>query len=139
MLFYQNALKNFIATKLSANTKGILFDTKLYNDIKPDDSSVNSLISGTYAEETKRYITAMITGINGEYVPIPNLTATNNTVEIVFDLPVDNMTGMPEEDEFESVNYNNTLLAIDEFRSNLLAKYYPLGEGCLRFGGDDSS
>ncbi|NOQ50267.1 MAG: hypothetical protein GQ557_01205 [Mycoplasmataceae bacterium] len=139
MAYYQQALKDFISTKLSENTKNVLFDVKLYNDIKNDDFGNTTNIDNTYKVETKRYVPTMITSINGEYIPIPNLNGTTNNVEIVFDLMTDDLTGLPEADEFTSVNYDNTLLAIDEFKSSLLAQYYPLGTTSLMFGGEDSN
>jgi len=138
MAFYQEVLKDFIAEKLNENTKEIVFNTKLFSDIRDDDFGDTTNVENTFKVETKRYVPTMITRITGEYIPIPNLNGTTNSVEIMFDLAVDNMSGLKEEDEFVSVDYDNTLLAIDEFRANILSKYHPLGTSNLMFGGEDS-
>jgi hypothetical protein len=139
MIYYQKALKNFIDEKLNENTQGILFDVNLYNDIASDDFNVESSIENTYKTEKKRYVPTMITNINGEYIPIPNLNGTSNNVEIIFDLAIDDMTGRDREDEFTTVDYNNTLSAIDEFKNTILANYFPLGNHNLMMGGEDST
>jgi hypothetical protein len=139
MAYYQQSLKTFIDTKLNVNTKNVLFDVKLYNDIDSNDFNVESVVENTYTTEFKRQVPTMITNIQGEYIPIPNLNATNNSVEIIFDLAVDDMTGQENESEFETVDYNNSLLAIDEFKKELLAKYHTLGTTNLMMGGSDSS
>jgi|LGOV01.1.fsa_nt_gb hypothetical protein len=138
MIFYHNALKNFISEKLDDNTEGIKFDTILYNEIADADFEETTLVSDTYSVETKRKVPATIASINGEYISIPNITATNNSIELLFDLAVDDMSASPESAEFLSVQYNNTLLAIDEFRTNILANYFPLGTSYLMFGGSES-
>jgi len=139
MAYYQQSLKTFIDTKLSENTKGVLFDVNLYNDIMGDDFNEEFSVANTYKTEFKRKIPTMITNIQGEYIPIPNLNGTTNSFEIIFDLAVDDVTGMEEESEFEYVDYNNSLLAIDEFKNAILANYFPLGTSSLRMGGIDST
>jgi hypothetical protein len=139
MAFYQKSLKTFFESKLSENTKGVLFDVNLYNDIMGDNFNEQFSIENTYATEFKRKIPTMITNIQGEYIPIPNLNGTSNSLEIIFDLAVDDMTGTERESEFEYVDYNNSLLAIDEFKNSLLANYYPLGTSSLFMGGSDST
>jgi len=139
MAYYQKSLASFIETKLTGNTKNVLFDVNLYNNISSDDFNEESKIENTYKTEFKRKVPTMITNINGEYIPIPNLNGTNNSLEIIFDLAVDDMTGTEKEDEFEYVDYDNTLLAIDEFKNELLANYYPLGVSNLMMGGIDST
>ena len=138
MIYYQKALKTFIDEKLSENTFGVLFDVNLYNDIVGDDFNEESNVDNTYKTEFKRKVPAMITNIQGEYIPIPNLNGTNNSVEIIFDLAIDDMTGTEREEEFSYVDYNDTLSAIDEFKNTLLANYYPLGNSNIMLGGEDS-
>ena len=139
MIYYQKALKNLIDELLTANTHNVLFDVNLYNDIASDDFNEESRIDNTYKTELKRQVPTMITNIQGEYIPIPNLNGTNNNVEIIFDLAIDDMTGTEREDEFATVNYNNTLSAIDEFKNSLLANYFPLGNVNMFMGGEDST
>ena len=138
MLFYQKALANFIASELNENTKGIVFDAVLYNNIGNDDNEVETPITDSYATEITREVPTIISGINGEYIPVPSIDATNNSVELQFNLLVDNLEGLPVEDVGVPADYNNTLLAIDEFRANVLANYFPLGTSNLLFGGEDS-
>lgn len=138
MAFYQQSLATFIRNKLTVNTKNVLFDVNLYNDIMNDDANVEESVENTYKTEFKRRVPTMITNINGEYIPIPNLNGTNNSLEIIFDLVVDDMTGTERESEFEYVDYDDTLLAIDEFKNTLLANYYPLGDSNIMLGGEDS-
>ena len=137
-VYYQNALASFIATKLNDNPYDIAFNVNLYNNIDNDEFSETNKIINTYKTRTTRYVPTMITGINGEYIPIPNLNGTTNSVEIVFDLAVDDMTGI-DEDGFLPANYNNTLLAIDNFKKTILANYFPLGTVNIMMGGEDST
>lgn len=141
MAFYQQALAKSLKDKLkiSGDKFGVLFDVNLFNNIMNSDFNEESLVENTYTTEFKRQVPTMITNINGEYIPIPNLNGTNNSLEIIFDLAVDDMTGQDEEKEFETVNYQNTLLAIDDFKNTLLANYYPLGDSNIMLGGEDST
>ena len=137
-VFYQISLKEFLATKLNDNPYNIVFNTNIFQNIDDDEFSETNKVDNTYTTLTTRRVPTMITGMTGEYIPIPNLNGTNNSVEIVFDLAIDDMTGI-DEDGFLPVNYDNTLLAIDNFKKTILANYFPLGTSNLMMGGEDST
>ena len=130
----QQSLSNFISNELNDN----VYDVEFRSDLFYSDD-----IQYYYTDETgakNRFVPTIIPEIPGEYLNIPNSNSTTNNLGIQFDIFV----GIQDEsdlsqDEFEKVNYINTLNAIEEFKGKLLAKYFPLGVAGLYFGGEDSN
>ncbi len=139
MINYQQGLRDLINTTLNANDNGIIFNTEIYNSKEINYYKDYQDESG-YGVTRKRLVPSMITQIIGNYINIPNISVTDNSISLEFDLCIDDYTSLryEKQDEYKSVDYSNTLLAIDNLRQELLAKYHPLGDKLLRFGGIDS-
>lgn len=130
----QRALKSFIANKLINNTQGVLFDVGLFFNENSDyfyyDEDGNKI----------RRVPVMMPDIIGNYLNIPN----SNTLTLSAGLMVDVFVGTTdesdrEEDEYRYVQYTDTMNALQELKSELLARYHPLGTPYLYMGGEDST
>jgi hypothetical protein len=130
----QQALHNLISDTLDSNSYGVTFDTELYN------AGTNKYYTRDEDGQKHRFVPVMITDVVGEYLNVPNANSTNNQVGISFDIFVDKIGELSDNDvtEFANVGYNATLNAIEEFKASLLAKYFPLGTPYLYMGGEDS-
>jgi len=130
----QEYLKNLFETRLSGNSYDVDFNVNLYNtdDIKYYETDTLG--------QKRRFVPTMISDVLGEYINIPNSNTTQNNVAISFDVLVDTVDTLRDIDdtELEKVEYTNTLNAIEEFKSGLLAQYFPLGTPYLYMGGEDS-
>jgi len=129
----QQSLYTFINTKLNENSYDVSFRGDLFNS---DDMRYHYTDLTGYKH---RFVPYTITDVIGEYLNVPNANSTSNNVSVIFDI----FTGITDEsdlktDEFESVNYANTMSAIEEFKAGLLAQYFPLGTPYLYMGGEDS-
>jgi hypothetical protein len=139
MIGSYNALRELIDERLNDNSVGIKFDVSLYNTDKTNYKEKTNDDDGV-SITTSRVVPTNIVEIVGNYINIPNTSVTENAISIEFDIFVNNYTDVPflQQQEFKSVDYGNSLLAIDNLRKELLAKYYPLGQSGLMFGGVDS-
>ena len=134
------AIKDLIDETLNGNPNGILFDTTLFNSKKLSYTN-NVDILGTLRTQEKQVTPAHITEINARYINIPNTDAQEANIGIEFDVFIKDSTelsNVPDQTKYESVSYNNTLLAINNLQKELLAKKYTLGDSGLYFGGEDS-
>ncbi len=134
----QEALKNFLSNKLQENSFNVDFRVGLYNREGIDYYDIEE------TGQKKRFVPTTIEDIVGEYINIPNANSTSNDTSIFFDIFVDyqnddDETSDKERLELENVQYNDTLNAIEEFKSSLLAQYFPLGTPYLYMGGEDST
>ena len=140
MINSYKSLKNLISEKLNDNTNEILFNVSLYNS-KKTKYETNFNENDGVTVTTKRIVPTNISEIVGEYINVPNISVTDNAISLEFDLFVGDYSEVPylEQEKYRSVDYLNTLDSIDNFRKELLAKVYPLGDVGLMFGGTDST
>lgn len=131
---------DIISTRLNSNPYGIIFDVDMYNSEKQDYEKEYD-VQGSYNKVVKRVVPTMITAPYGDNLLVPNTNAIDGSVEIVFDIFIEDnekMVDKFEQDKFASVNYNNTLKSIQEFTRGALLKPLILGEELLHFGGQFS-
>lgn len=139
MIKYQDSIREKVEELLNNNSYGILFDVSLYNSKKIKYEK--SFDTDNYGVEIKRIVPTNIVSISGDFINIPETNVLNALIEIDFDIFVGNYLDMSFElqETFKSVDYNNTMNAIKEFKRQLLAKYIPLGDVGLMMGGEDSN
>ena len=125
---------NLFQNKLDENSFNVNFNLDLFNSTDIDYYETNEV------GQRVRFVPTMINDIVGEYLNIPNANSTSNETSLLFDIFVDYSSEYEDRitDELEYVGYNNTLNAIEEFKSKLLAQYFPLGTPYLYMGGEDS-
>ena len=130
----QQALYELIDEKLNENSYGVDFRVDLYN------AGTSKYYTKDEEGQKHRFVPTMITDVVGEYLNIPNANSTSNQVGISFDIFTDKQGELNDQNitELENVGYTDTLNAIEEFKSSLLAKYFPLGTPYLYMGGEDS-
>ena len=130
----QQSLYNLISTKLNENSYDVEFNSDLFNSKRNNYYYIDTI------GQRKREVPVVITDVVGEYLNVPNANSTTNTTTIQFDVYVGTDEGSDyNTNEFQNVQYNDTLNAIEEFKNSLLAKYFPLGTAYLYMGGEDSS
>ena len=140
MISSYEALKDLIDGKLNGNANGSIFDTHLYNR-KRTQYSQEFDNEGDFGVTEKKVVPSNIVDIVGNYINIPNTSMTRNTISLEFDIFRDSYTTVPlqEQSKWLSVDYLNTIGAIDNMIQELLATYHPLGDVNLYFGGTDSN
>ena len=132
----QEALKNFIDTKLNTNSYGVEFNVNLYHSNKKRFYTIDE-DNG----QKERFVPVMITEVPAEYIPIPNSNSINGNFGMEFEVFAGKTTTLGDTEiiEFENVDYYDTLNAIEEFKKNTIARYFPLGTIQLYLGGEDST
>ena len=142
MIDTYDAIKDLIDEKLNANSYGIVFNTTLFDSKKISyTKKTYSDVSGSYDVIKQKCVPAHIEEIVGGYINVPNVSVLEGQVGMTFDIFTNDYTSLetPQLQElFKSVSYRNTMLAIDEMRKDLLAKFFPLGDTGIYFGGTDS-
>ena len=135
-----NSIKDLIDEKLNDNDNGIIFDTTLFNSQKISyTNTVN--VSGTDRTEDKQVVPAHIVEINSRYINIPQTDALEAGISMEFDVFVrdsNTLNNAQDQEKYESVSYNNTIIAINNLQKELLAESFTLGDSGLYFGGEDS-
>jgi hypothetical protein len=128
------SLYNFIDTELNNNSYDVTFDLGLfYSD---EQNYYEQLTSGL----RERRVPTMITDMPGEFLNIPGANTAVHNVGIEFDLYVGNTTrSSVKTAEYQNVDRNTVINAVNEVRSRLLAEYHPLGTPYLYMGGEDST
>lgn len=130
----QTSLYDFISTRLNANPYGITFRSDLFFSNK-----VNYWERGEDGSRD-RFVPVIISDVLGQYLNVPNANSFSATAGIQFDVFI----GVKDESdvdeaEYQDVEYEATMNAIEWFKASLLAQYFPLGTNYLYFGGEDSS
>lgn len=139
MIDFHEGLRDLFDGILNNNSYEIIFDVALY---KTDEIRYYKDEDDTdgYGVTRKQVVPVTIPTIIGDYINIPNISVTTNTIALEFDLFLGDYQELEYEiqDRYKSVDYSNTLMSIEQLRKELLAQYHPLGDKYLRFGGSDS-
>jgi hypothetical protein len=139
MITTYDAIKNLIEEKLNENIYGIEFQTNIFNSKKITYEKKENNDDGV-SVDTKKVIPTQIVQIPGNYINIPNTKVIEASIGIDFDLFVRDYETLPYnmQEKYRSVDYTNTLSAINDFQSELLAQRFTLGDSGIMFGGTDS-